>query len=173
MKAWTLRGTLHLHPADELGLWLAARRAAAGTSPDDPPDLAEWRDPAGVVHPPLAAADVKEVRTAVWEALDGRCLLREEIAEEVVRRVDPAPRERLRSGFAFFLDGLCQGPPQGANVTFARPDQWIDGWRGVDERRALLVSPARPLTKAQRAELDAETERIGEFLGLDPVVTVA
>ena len=44
MKAWTLRGTLHLHPADELELWLAAQRAAAGTSPDDPPDLAEWRD---------------------------------------------------------------------------------------------------------------------------------
>lgn len=309
VKAWTLRGTLHLHPADELELWLAARRAAAGTSPDDPPDLAEWRDPAGVVHPPLAAADVKEARAAVWDALDGRCLLREEIAEEVVRRVGPAPRERLRSGFAFFLDGLCQGPPQGAKVTFARPDQWIDGWRTVDERRALLeactrflrtygparprdftewiggaafrpararalfdslgdeleeidveghrayvlagdtafpvprpslrllpeydvyvmgsrerehlvpatvreqvaetrrgryegpagvrfllvdgvaagvwerrkrgkrvelrIAPARPLTKAQRAELDAETDRIGEFLGLDQVVTIA
>jgi DNA glycosylase AlkZ-like len=26
-KAWTIRGTLHLHPADELPLWLAARRA--------------------------------------------------------------------------------------------------------------------------------------------------
>ena len=24
VKTWTLRGTLHLHPADELGLWLAA-----------------------------------------------------------------------------------------------------------------------------------------------------
>src|SRR5436853_3598377 len=26
-KAWTLRGTLHLHPAAELSLWFAARRA--------------------------------------------------------------------------------------------------------------------------------------------------
>jgi hypothetical protein len=28
VKAWTLRGTLHLHPADELPLWYAARRGA-------------------------------------------------------------------------------------------------------------------------------------------------
>ncbi len=27
VKAWTVRGTLHLHPADELPLWFAARRA--------------------------------------------------------------------------------------------------------------------------------------------------
>ena len=113
----------------------------------------EWRDPAGAVHPPFAAAKVEAIRAAVWDALDGRCLLRDEIAEEVVRRVGPAPRERLRSGFAFFLDGLCQGLPQGAKVTFARPDQWIDGWREVDERPALLEAcrrflrtygPARP-----------------------------
>src|SRR5437763_11763069 len=27
VKAWTVRGTLHLHPADELPLWFPARRA--------------------------------------------------------------------------------------------------------------------------------------------------
>jgi hypothetical protein len=26
VKNWTLRGTIHLHPADELPLWMAARR---------------------------------------------------------------------------------------------------------------------------------------------------
>src|SRR6187455_1106442 len=30
VKAWTLRGTLHLHPAGELALWLSARRAVVG-----------------------------------------------------------------------------------------------------------------------------------------------
>ena len=29
-KTWTLRGTLHIHPADELRLWTAARRAVVG-----------------------------------------------------------------------------------------------------------------------------------------------
>jgi hypothetical protein len=149
VKAWTLRGTLHLHPADELALWHAARRAVAGTAPE----LGEWRDPAGVLHPPLGRGDVKAIRAAVWDALDGRCLLREELAEEVVKRVGPGPKQRLLSGFAFFTGELVQGPPQGVKVTFARPDQWIDGWQEVDEQEALTevcrrylhtYGPARP-----------------------------
>src|SRR5919197_2867444 len=74
VKAWTVRGTLHLHPAAELPLWFAARRAVA-----PPSGLDAWRDPAGVVHPPLEAEEVAAVRAAVWEVLDGRCLLRDEL----------------------------------------------------------------------------------------------
>ena len=151
VKAWTIRGTLHLHPAEELSLWHAARRAVAA-----PADygLPSWRDPAGTVHPELDAAEVEAVRAAVWEVLDGRCLLREELAQEVVKRVGDTPRERLRSGFAFFLDELCQGPPQGSRITLARPDQWIDGWRRIDDEAEALrevcrrflrtYGPARP-----------------------------
>jgi hypothetical protein len=153
VKAWTLRGTLHLHPADELALWYAARRAVADASPDDPEELEAWGDPAGVLHPPLGRDDVKAIRAAVWDVLDGRCLLREELAKEVVKRVGPGPQQRLLSGFAFFLGELCQGPPQGTKVTFVRPDQWIDGWQEVDEQQALVevcrrylhtYGPARP-----------------------------
>ena len=152
VKAWTLRGTLHLHPADELPLWYAARRAV-GASSADGTALAEWRDPQGVLHPALGTDEVKATRAAVWESLDGRCLRRDELAEEVVKRVGSRVRQRLLSGFAFFLAELCQGPPQGAKVTFVRPDQWIDGWRDVEERAALLevcrrylhaYGPARP-----------------------------
>jgi hypothetical protein len=138
VKAWTLRGTLHLHPAGELALWHAARRAAARRSLDEPEGLEAWRDPAGVLHPPLAPRDVSAIGAAVWDALDGRCLLREELVSEVVKCVGPAPRERLRSGFAFFLGDLCQGPPRGTKVTFVRPDQWVDGWREVDAHKALV-----------------------------------
>jgi Winged helix DNA-binding domain len=151
VKAWTVRGTLHLHPAEELSLWLAARRAVAGSADKD---LPPWRDPAGALHPAIAADEVEAVRAAVWDALESRCLLREELAEEVVQRVGAAPRERLRSGFAFFLGELCQGPPQGSRITLARPDQWIQGWRETDEREALreiclrflrTYGPARPV----------------------------
>jgi hypothetical protein len=115
--------------------------------------LEAWRDPAGVLHPALTDGEVKAVRASVWDALDGRCLLREEIAEEVAKRVGPKPRQRLLSGFGFFLGDLCQGPPQGTKVTFARPDQWIDGWQEMDDQDALLevcrrylhtYGPARP-----------------------------
>ena len=151
VKAWTVRGTLHIHPAGELALWHAARRAVLGTSDQG---LPEWRDPAGVVHPALDAGEVEAARAAVWETLDGRCLLREDLVTDVVKRVGKRPRERLRSGFAFFLGELCQGPPQGSRITLARPDQWIDGWREMtDEREALreacrrfihAYGPARP-----------------------------
>jgi hypothetical protein len=153
VKAWTLRGTLHLHPAGELALWHAARRAVSGASRDDPEELEEWRDPAGVLHPSLGRDDVKAIRAAVWDTLDGRCMLREELAEEVVKRVGPRAQQRLLSGFAFFLGELCQGPPQGNKVTFVRPDQWIDDWQEVEEQQALTevcrrfletYGPARP-----------------------------
>ena len=134
VKAWTVRGTLHLHPAQELSLWLAARRAVVGSAREG---LPAWRDPAGLLHPALDGEEVEAVRAAVWEVLDGRCLLRDELAAEVVKRVGKGPRERLRSGFAFFLGDLCQGPPQGSRITLARPDQWISGWREVDEPGAL------------------------------------
>jgi hypothetical protein len=155
VKAWTTRGTLHLHSAAELPLWHAARRAVLGPEEQE---LPAWPDPAGVVHRALGAAEVEAVRGAVWEALDGRCLLRDELTAEVVKRVGAAPRERLRSGFAFFLSDLCQGPPQGSRITLVRPDQWIDGWRDVDEAEALrevcrrflrTYGPTRPAELAQ------------------------
>ncbi len=123
VKAWTLRGTLHLHPAGELPLWYAARRAVGGIPSDG--------------YAEFTPAEVDEVYAAIREALDGRCLLREELADAVVKRVGPGPRERLLSGWAFFLDEVCQGPPQGNKVTFVRPDQWIEGWKDVDEGEAL------------------------------------
>ena len=150
VKAWTIRGTLHLHPAHELPLWHAARRAVLESGDQG---LPAWPDPAGVVHPALPADEVEAVRAAVWEVLDGRCLLRDELVAEVVERIGAAPRERLASGFAFFLGDLCQGPPQGSRITLARPDQWIEGWQEMDERVALrevcrrflrTYGPARP-----------------------------
>jgi hypothetical protein len=182
VKAWTIRGTLHLHPADELPLWLAARRAVLSSADGG---LPAWRDPAGVLHPALGAEEVEAVRAAIWDALDGRCLLRDELAAEVVERVGDAPRERLRSGFAFFLGDLCQGPPQGSRITLARPDQWAGAWPELDEDEALrdvcrrflrTYGPARPtdfvewfgtasfrVAQAQVLfdELAAELEQIG------------
>jgi hypothetical protein len=150
VKAWTIRGTLHLHPARELALWHAARRAASGSAP---PGLPAWRDPERVLHPALDADEVETVRAAVWEVLDGRCLTRGELTEAVVKRVGAAPRARLRSGFAFFHSDLCQGPPQGSRITLVRPDQWIEDRQSVDPREGLrevcrrflrAYGPARP-----------------------------
>ena len=149
VKAWTLRGTLHLHPADEVALWLAARSALSS----GPSQLPEWRDPQGALHAAVSADELAELQGAVWDAFDGRALLRDELATAVVKRVGKKHEGRLRSGFAFFTDQLVQGPPQGSKITLARPDQWIDGWRAVDPDEALrevvrrflwAYGPARP-----------------------------
>lgn len=147
VKAWTLRGTLHLHPADELPLWLAATRSTEQSLP-------AWTDPKGVTHPALGGDAVAEIRAAVLDALDGRCLLREELVTEVVQRVGGKVGGRLLSGFAFFGGAeLCHGPPQGSKITLARADQWVEGWKDASEREALreacrrylrTYGPARP-----------------------------
>jgi hypothetical protein len=135
VKAWTLRGTLHLHLAAGLPLWYAAARAVwAG----EPQELEAWVDPKGELHPALGLDDVKEIRAAVLDALDGRCLLREELAAEVAQRVGSKAQGRLSSGFAFFGGAfLCQGPPQGSKITLARPDQWVERWEELDVQESL------------------------------------
>jgi hypothetical protein len=150
VKAWTLRGTLHLHPADELPLWYAARRAVSARNAGG---LPPWPDPHGVVHPAVSAEEAAELEAAVHDAFEGGTLLRDELAAEVVRRVGKKHEGRLRSGFSFFTSELVQGPPQGNKITFARPDQWVAGWRDVGEEQALrevlrrflyAYGPARP-----------------------------
>ncbi len=142
VKAWTLRGTLHLHPADDLPLWLAARRAVA----PEAHELGAWVDPKGVVHPALGPDEVNQIRVAVLDALDEQVLLREELAEEVAEHLGPNARGRLSSGFAFFGGAdLCQGPPRGNKITLVRADQWIKEWTEIDEEEALREACRRYL----------------------------
>ncbi len=68
--------------------------------------------------------------------------------------------------------GRYEGP---AGVRFLLVDGMTAGlWerRKRGKRIDLQVTPARKLTRAQRTELDGEAERIGAFLGLEPVLTV-
>jgi Winged helix DNA-binding domain len=121
-KTWTTRGTLHVHPSDELALWTSALRAV-----EEPEDA--------------------EVTAAIGEALRGRRLTREELADAVVERVGPGPRERLTSGWGWFLGDaaaaglLCFGPPEGTKVTFVHPEDWLGPRRqwAPDDALAAVV----------------------------------
>jgi hypothetical protein len=125
VKTWSIRGTLHLHPADDLPLWAAATRAVR--EQDDP-----------------------EVVDAIAAALEGRCLLREELADEVAKRLGEWAREKVGSGWAYLFGSaaaqgkLCHGPPRGNKVTFVRTDEWV-GWRDVDPDQALAEAGRRYL----------------------------
>jgi len=119
VKTYGPRGTLHLVPADELALWMAAMRAVSTGARDD------------------------GLSDAIGEALDGRTLTRKELAEEVGRRLGVEARERLSSTWgsalppAAFAGRLCFAPGRGARVAFVRADQWIPGWSELDEEEAL------------------------------------
>jgi len=133
VKTWSIRGTLHLVPADEAPLWAAAARG------DDPYwESDEWLDRHGLT--PRRAA---ELFAAIADSLDGRCLTRAELADAVEDRLG-RPHERLRSGWGELLNPsalmgtLCFGPPRGGNVTFVRADEWLGGWEEVDPTAARV-----------------------------------
>jgi Winged helix DNA-binding domain len=133
VKTWTLRGTLHLHPADELPFWAAATRAVG------PP----WYEQYG-----LDEAQGEELLDAIGDALDGRCLLRDELADAVAKQAGEWTREKIGSGWGYIIGSaaavgkLCHGPPRGTKVTFVRTDQWV-GWRDVDPNEALAGAARR------------------------------
>jgi len=131
-KTWTVRGTLHLHPADELGTWLAARR---GTR--------EWTEGRWRAREGLGAREGSRLMDAIADALDGRSLTRTALADEVRRRAGSRIADRIGSGWAYLLGPaatagiLCHGPPQGSSATFVRADQWLGGRPRPDPTDAL------------------------------------
>ena len=133
VKTYGPRGTLHLLPADELPLWMAALREAEalGGSP--------WYQRAG-----LDASQGAAVLDAIGAALDGRCLTRKELADAVVSEVGDWAREKLLSAWGELLSPaalagkLCFGPSAGSQVRFVRADQWVGHWEEHDPRDALV-----------------------------------
>jgi hypothetical protein len=140
VKAWCMRGTLHLLPAAELPLYVSALRARDN-----------FLSPAWLKYMKLTAAEVEAMIAAIGDALDGRCLTREELADEVARRTATHLREHFLSGWGSLLKPatyrgvLCFGPNRGRNVTFVRPDQWVAGWRTIDTGEALAAIARRYL----------------------------
>jgi uncharacterized protein YcaQ len=139
VKMHGLRGTVHLFPADEFSLWLAAFRA------NPQPNEAQWLAQMG-----LEVAQRDAIAAAIGEALDGQHLTREDLGREVARRVGPWaseavspafggkwPRWQMAIGGAFTAGLLCFGPHEGNKVTFVRPDQWLGGWAEMDGEAAL------------------------------------
>lgn len=132
VKTWCMRGTLHLLAASEAPFYVAALRTRTG-----------YRRAAWLKYYGLTSADADAIIAAVGSALDGRCLTREELADEVTRRVGLPVRDKLVSGWgdllkpAAYQGNLCFGPSRGQNVAFVRPDQWLGGWHERDSGEAL------------------------------------
>jgi hypothetical protein len=147
VKVWAMRGTLHLLPAAELGLWMSALSTYTSRGM-----TGKWAFP--------------ELTQAVGDALVGRILTREELAAEVGRRTRNAEyAEFVRGNWGSFLKPaswrgrLCFAPGDGGRVRFTSPATWLPG--GVEE-----VDPADALAELTRRVLAAYAPMNAEELGL-------
>ena len=159
VKTWAMRGTLHLLPATELGLWVAAQGALKPRY-----EVGSW-----LRHHGLERDQAEAMVAAIPAALDGRQLTREELAAEVARITGIEGLDgKLRGGFgdllkpAAFRGELCFAPSDGRNVRFARPDQWLGAWEPVDVDQAARAVARRYLA----AYGPADGEALARWFGM-------
>src|SRR5918992_1111761 len=133
-KTWAMRGTLHLLPADELPTWVAAQGVLKPRH-----HAKSWQKYYGLTY-----EEAEDMLAAIREALDGRMLTREELAQEVGRIMGSEEiGGKLRDGFgallkpSAFRGDLLFAPSVGRNVRFARPDRWLPGWEPVETEAAI------------------------------------
>jgi Winged helix DNA-binding domain len=178
-------GTLHLLPSDELPMWVAALGVLKPRY-----HAASWQRYYG-----LTREEAEAMLAAIAEALDGRTLTREELAQEVGRLMGSEELGgKLRDGFgallkpSAFKGDLLFAPSVGRNVRFARPDQWLPGWEPAKTEAAIrevvrrYLSAYGPATREQFARWFGTTspaqagrliESLGEEVALVEVEGVA
>jgi len=141
VKQWAMRGTLHLLPADELGLW----HGALGT-------YDHWRKGAWQKAFGITLDELDALIDRVGEALEGRRLSRAQLAQEL-------GEERLGESWGAYLKPvafrgrLCFGPDEGRNATFTSPRTWLgravealDGEAALDEVARRFLRAYAPAT---------------------------
>ncbi len=154
VKTWAMRGTLHLLPASELPLWVAAQGALKP----------RHHAPSWLRYHGLTRAEADAMLAAIPRALDGRMLTREGLADAVAELTGAAHLgEKLRESWgallkpAAFRGDLCFAPNAGQNVRFTRPDQWLGAWAPVETDRAIrevvrrYLSACGPATREEFA----------------------
>jgi hypothetical protein len=159
VKTWAMRGTLHLLPAAELPVFVAAQGALKSRH-----HVGSWLRYHG-----LTREQADAMLAAIPEALDGRRLTREELAREVARLTGIAGIEdRLRGGFgdllkpAAFRGDLCFAPGDGRSVRFTRPDQWL----GPQQPVAVEVGVAAVTRRYLAAYGPAGRESLARWFGM-------
>ena len=148
VKASTVRGTLHLHPGRELGLWKSLRATQE-----------RWREPSWLGWQGLDLVEAESLRERVLDVLaDGEPRTRQEIGSAVGGRLgEHIAADSWGHYLAPAAGLLCHGPPRGRAATFVRCDRWIEGWSPEPPDAALRTVCRRYLETygpARRDELE-------------------
>ena len=147
VKAWSMRGTLHLLTPEDL-----ARVVMASATRE------RWREAPWQKAFDITFEQVEAIIAAAGETLSAEPMLRADLADAIAAHVsDPVVGAKLRSGWGTFLGPVAQrgllvfGPPAGRNVTFVRPSAWLGRPISPPELAAAAPSergdiPLEPLT---------------------------
>jgi hypothetical protein len=157
VKTWAMRGTLHLLPAAELGLWCAA------LAPLDE----RQRAPGVLNRIGVTREQADAVIAAIPEALEGAALTREELAdavgritgqEELGERILGQYGDQLLKAPAFRGE-LCFAPSAGTKVRFTHPRTWLSEAPQVGDPAAAGAELARRYLGAYGPSSPAELGR--------------
>src|SRR6185503_12140934 len=135
VRAWAMRGTLHLFAADDVPTIAAALRGKE-----------RWRRPAWLRWFGVTEKEMDALIDAIGETLDdGRPRTRAELAEDIGARHGPRAAELLRGSWGSTLKVasdrhyLVQSAEDDAGVRFTRASRWLGSWRDEDKDAALAT----------------------------------
>ncbi|MFB4320375.1 winged helix DNA-binding domain-containing protein [Actinomadura sp. 21ATH] len=137
VKTYGPRGTVHLLPAHELGMWIGALTALPRANPFPPGQR-------------MTPEQTDEVVAAVGDALRDAELTVDELTAAVVERTGPWAGEPVMPAFqgmwprwrqahheAGIRGVLCFGPGRGRKVTYTNPHRWLPGLEPMAAEEAL------------------------------------
>jgi hypothetical protein len=172
VKTWCMRGTLHLLPSRDLGLWAAALSRRS-----------QWRREAWLRYFGVTLEEMDSLIAGIGASLDGTGKTREELAAAAPEHL----ADQLLRGWGTLLKpvayqgSLVFGPNRGRNVTFVHPERWLGHLERPDYDEALreiflrFVRAYGPATHEDFARWwggdAAPARRVRESLGeqLEPV----
>jgi uncharacterized protein YcaQ len=161
VRAWTVRGTIHVLPAEDLPLWMAALSKRR-----------HWESKEWLAREHLTAKEATAVFDTVLGALGEKGSTRAELADAVVARLGERFRPKISSGWGellaplMYMGKMCFGPSVGANVTFVRADKWLRKWPRVEPEEAQRELVRRFLRAYGPTTLDG----ISRWFGMKPAV---
>jgi hypothetical protein len=139
VRAWGMRGTLHVYAADHFPTIVAALSTRTG-----------WRRPAWFRYFGVTEPEMDRLIEVIGEVLDdGVPRTRTELADAVTPHLGPTVAAHLKESWGTLLKPLvgqgllCHGGETSGGVTFVRPDRWLGTWRTVDPieaRREILLA---------------------------------
>ena len=157
VKAWSMRGAMHLLPADDYPTYVAALRWTAMR-----------RELTWIGRYGLDPEEVRTITDAIYDVLGRDMLARKELAGRVVEEVGNKARPWIEHGWGGVVKLACLqgrvvfGPNRGREITFVRRDVWLPGSKDVPEDRVGAALVRRYL----RAYGPATVQDFGAWSGL-------